>query len=233
MTETKEVALYTWGRFACFSRPESKVERLTYPVPTPSAMRGLLSAVYSKPKEFYWQVRRVEVLKKPSYIAFKRNEVKEKLSAKGEVPVYVDSAGGDGNKGRTQRQTVALKDVAYRVYAEIRKNPGFCGTEEQLYCQALRRIRRGQCFYQPSFGLREFTAYFREAGEADAEPPIDLDLDLGLMLYDVFDLHSDSDSGYTKPYVTLFHARLKRGVLEVPDFDSPEVLRPEVTKNVR
>lgn len=229
----REIALYVWGSLACFSRPESKVERLTYPAPTPSAMRGLLSAIYSKPKEFHWQVRRIEVLRKPAYLSFKRNEVKEKLQNKGDEPVCVDFTGGDGNKGRTQRQTVALKDVAYRVYAEIRKNPNFEGSEEQLYAQALRRIRRGQCFYQPSFGLREFTAYFREADGTENEAPIDLDLDLGIMLYDVFDLHSDAEDGYTKPCVTLFHAQLKHGVLEVPDFDSDEILRPEVIGNAR
>ena len=73
----KEIVIDVWGDFACFSRPESKVERLTYPVPTPSAMRGLLSAIYSKPNEFYWQITKIEVLNKPAYISFKRNEVKE------------------------------------------------------------------------------------------------------------------------------------------------------------
>ena len=222
----KEIAVDIWGDFACFSRPESKVERLTYPVPTPSAVRGILSAIYSKPKEFYWQVTRIEVLKKPAYITFKRNEVKEKIPEKPKEAEQVDFTGGSGNKGRTQRQTVALKDVAYRVYAKICKQPDFPGTEEQLYNQALRRIRAGQCFYQPSFGLREFLAYFEEGTELVT--PIDMDLDLGLMLYDVFDLHQWEVTKKPKPYVTLFHAQLKNGVLNVPDFDSPEVLRPEV-----
>ncbi len=221
----KEIVIDIWGNFACFSRPESKVERLTYPVPTPSAMRGVLSAIYSKPNEFYWQVTKIEVLNKPAYISFKRNEVKEKLPEKPKEPIQVDLTGG-GGKGRTQRQTVALRDVKYRVHAKICKRPEFKGTEIQLYEQALRRIKRGQCYYQPSLGLREFVAYFEEATE-DIQP-YDLDLDLGYMLYDVFDLHDYEVTKKAKPYVTIFHAQLKNGVLCVPDFDSPEVLRSEV-----
>lgn len=221
----KDIIVDIWGDFACFSRPESKVERLTYPVPTPSAMRGILSAIYSKPNEFYWQVTRIEVLNHLSYITFKRNEIKEKVPEKPKEAVQVDLTGG-GNKGRTQRQTVALKDVRYRVYAKICKRKEFPGTETQLYNQALRRIRGGQCFYQPSLGLREFAAYFEE-GTGDVDP-IPLDLDLGLMLYDVFDLHQYAITKKTKPYVTLFHAQMKQGIIEIPDFDSPAVLRPEV-----
>ncbi len=221
----KEIVVDIWGDFACFSRPESKVERLTYPVPTPSAVRGVLSAIYSKPNEFYWQITQVEVLTKPSYVTFKRNEVKEKIPEQPKEAVQVDLTGG-GNKGRTQRQTVALKNVRYRVHAKICKRPEFPGTEEQLYNQALRRIRTGQCFFQPSLGLREFTAYFEEGTEP--VQPIDLNLDLGLMLYDVFDLHEYAVTKKTKPYVTLFRAQLKNGIMQIPDFDSPDVLRPEV-----
>ena len=74
-----EIVLEVWGDFACFARPESKVERLTYPVSTPSAARGILSSIYSKPKEFYWQVNRIEVLNPIRYISFKRNEVKSRM----------------------------------------------------------------------------------------------------------------------------------------------------------
>ena len=125
----EEIIVDVWGDFACYSRPESKVERMTYPVPTPSAMRGVLSAIYSKPNEFYWQVTRIEVLHKLSYASFKLNEVKEKLPEKPKEAIQVDLAGG-GGKGRTQRQTVALKNVRYRVHAKICKRPGFAGTEQ-------------------------------------------------------------------------------------------------------
>lgn len=211
-----QIAVDVWGDFACFARPECKVERLTYPVPTPSAVRGILSAIYSKPKEFYWQINRIEVLNPIRYVSFKRNEVKSKFS---KTPILVE-------EDRTQRQTVALQDVYYRIYATIVKQPDFSGSQEALYQQALRRIQSGKCFYQPSFGLREFVAYFEEA--AGPATPIALDLDLGYMLYDVFDLHSYAITKKANPYITLFHGFLKQGVLEIPDFDSPQVMRPEV-----
>lgn len=228
---SNEIILEVWGDFACFTRPESKVERLTYPVPTPSAMRGVLSAIYSKPPEFYWQINRIEVLKPLKYISFKRNEVKDKLSDNADFPILADGTKdltGTDQKGRTQRQTVALKDVRYRVYASICKRISCAVPEEELVKQALRRIRNGKCFYQPSLGLREFIAYFEES-DGSCEP-IDLNLDIGYMLYDVFDLHNFKVTKKAKPFVTLFHAVLQDGVLAVPRYDSSEVLKPEVTR---
>ena len=135
-----EVVVEVWGDLACFSRPDAKVERLTYPVPTPSAVRGILSSVYAKPKEFYWQVNRIEVLNPIRTISFKRNEVKSKVRDK---PIFTEEE-------RTQRQTVALRDVRYRFAASICPRPDFTGTAAQLYAQALRRIREGKAFVQPS-----------------------------------------------------------------------------------
>ena len=225
-----EVVLEVWGDFACFTRPESKVERLTYPVPTPSAMRGILNAIYSKPPEFYWQVNRIEVLNPIKYISFKRNEVKDKLSENADIPILADGTKeitGTDQKGRTQRQTVALRNVRYRVYASICKRESCSIPEAELVKQALRRIRNGKCFYQPSLGLREFVAYFEESD--GVRKPINLDLDIGYMIYDVFDLNSFEVTKKAKPYVTLFHAVLREGVLEVPPFNSDNVLKPEVT----
>ena len=122
-----EVCVEFWGDFACFSPPYEKVERLSYPFPTPSAARGMLSAIYSKPKEFYWQITRIEVLSPISYISFKRNEIKDTVSDK---PVNTDDS-------RTQRLTTALKDVRYRITAAICPRPEFAGSAEQLYQQAL------------------------------------------------------------------------------------------------
>ena len=193
-------------------------------------MRGVLSAIYSKPPEFYWQINRIEILNPLKYISFKRNEVKDKLSENAKFPVLADGTKeitGTDQKGRTQRQTVALKDVRYRVSASICKRESCGVTEEELVKQALRRIRVGKCFYQPSLGLREFVAYFEESNRE--RKPIDLDLDLGYMLYDVFDLHSFKVTKKAKPYVTMFHAVLRGGVLEVPPYDSDAVLKPEVT----
>lgn len=214
-----EITMEVWGDFACFSRPESKVERLTYPVITPSAARGVFSAVYSKPKEFYWQIRRIEVLSPIRYMGFKRNEVINCKVGKGSSmkPMLVED-------DRTQRQSVVLKDVRYRITAEIVKRGSFDGSLEQLISQAQRRIENGKCFFQPSLGTREFVCYFAPPSDI---PPIADSLDLGLMLYDVFDLHDFEVAKKVKPYVTLFHAEMKNGVIEVPEFDSDDVLKPE------
>lgn len=212
-----EIQVEVWGDFGCFSRPESKVERLTYPVITPSAARGILSAIYSKPPEFYWQVKKIEVLSPIWYMSFKRNEVINSKIGRGMKPMLVEDS-------RTQRQTVALKDVRYRITAEIIPQKDFKGTVEQLYKQALRRIRGGKCYYQPSLGMREFVCYFSEPTDAESVP---IDLDIGIMLYDVFDLHKYKVTEKAEPYVTVFKARLEQGVLNVPPFDSDEVLKPE------
>lgn len=209
----RELTIEVWGEFACFTQPTSKVERLTYPFPTPSAARGILSAIYSKPKEFYWQVNRVEVLNPIQYISFKRNEVKSTVNGK---PIYADEE-------RTQRQTVALKDVRYRLAASIVPREGFIRQEAGLYEQALRRIRGGKCFMQPALGLREFAAYFEESD--NSRPPIPDSMDAGLMLYDIFDPHDFSLRKKTQTRLSLFHAVMERGVVQIPPYDSPLVFK--------
>ena len=104
-----QATITVWGDFALFSRPESKVERMTYPVPTPSAARGILASIYSKPAEFYWQVQRIEVLKPIRYVTFKRNELKSKMPR---IPTANPMASClIIEDERTQRQSVVLQDV--------------------------------------------------------------------------------------------------------------------------
>jgi CRISPR-associated protein Cas5d len=236
MQPTRQV-LEVWGDFACFSRPELKVERFSYPVITPSAARGIFDAIYAKPVEFRWAIRAIEVFSPPSYIALRRNEVKEKanagavadwMSGKREPePIWADGDRellGTDEKGRTQRQTMALKDVRYRLHAEIRPWPGHEARQAALEAQFRRRAERGKCFQQPYFGCREFPAFFTLAEPADGKRPLPLDQDLGLMLYDVFDL-SHPGTPYDAPAVSLFRAQLRSGVLDVPDYASHEVLK--------
>ncbi len=240
MNPTPQI-LEVWGPFACFSRPELKVERFSYPCITPSAARGVFDAIYAKPAEFRWQVLTVEVLAPIAYIALRRNEVKEKVNANAVFewmsgrndpePIWADGDRellGTDEKGRTQRQTMALKGVRYRLRAEIRPWPGFADRQAALEAQFRRRAERGKCFYQPYLGCREFPAYFRlaPANGATLHPsPIDLDQDLGLMLYDVFDL-SRPGGPHDGPAVSLFRAAIRGGLLTVPDYSSPEVLKP-------
>jgi CRISPR-associated protein Cas5d len=236
--QPKKQVLHVWGELACFSRPELKVERFSYPIITPSAARGIFDAIYCKPKEFRWQITQVEVLAQPSYIALRRNEVKDKVSVRavsawmtGEVapqPLWADGDRemlGTDQRGRTQRQTMALRDVAYRLHAEIRPWPGFEGSLPGFEGQFLRRATNGKCAYQPCFGCREFPAYFEPAPVSSGSPPANWSQEMGWMLYDVFDL-SRPGTRFDKPSVSVFNARVESGVMLVPDYEGSEVRKP-------
>jgi len=223
--------LEVWGDFACFTRPELKVERFSYPVITPSAARGIFDAIYCKPVEFRWQITKVEILKPVQYIALRRNEMKGKLAeatvlkwARGAdaQPMWAD--GDEEGSGRTQRQTMALKDVRYRLHAHMvlwqESIPA-----GKVNSEFRRRANAGKCFAQPSFGLREFPAYFELATENNV-PAISWDADLGWMLYDVFDL-SRLGASHDAASVSIFRARVKGGSMDVPPFSSPDVRKVE------
>lgn len=239
-----DFALHVWGDFACFSRPELKVERFSYPLIAPSAARGIYDAIYCKPNrdptqaQFRWQITRIEVLRPPKFIALRRNEVKEKVSVRNVTdwmegkadpePILADAdkaITGADTKGRTQRQTMALKDVDYRLHARLVPWPGHESKQASLEAQFLRRAEGGKCVWQPYFGCREFPAFF-EPADPEGEPPCDWSADLGFMLYDVFDLSRPGDA-FAPPVISVFHARVNRGVLDVPAFDDPAVLRAE------
>lgn len=241
--------LEVWGDLACFTRPEMKVERFSYPVITPSAARGIFDAIYwdgireKQGKEtvmrpyFHWQVKRIEVMQLPRYIALRRNEVKgcvpgtatlnKWMSGREPVePLWAD--GNDENTGRTQRQTMALKNVRYRITAQIVPKSGFAHDYGKFNSQFERRAKQGKCFQQPYFGCREFPAFFEyiESHSVNVQPPVALDQHLGFMLYDVFDLRKEAVSYSDKPFITLFDAHVRNGVLEVPPFDSVAVKKP-------
>jgi len=223
------IQLLVRGPLACFSRPEMKVERMSYPAITPSAARGILEAIYYKP-QFRWKIRRIHILKPIKFIGLRRNEVQGKISTakakqwmKGKgtpSPLFADAMGRDqGGEGigRTQRNTVALKDVAYVIEAEIGVRPEIKQYPRKYYDSFQRRVNRGQCFSQPVLGCREFVGYFEPAPEHFE--PIPDSRDLGLMLYDVFDLDKQND-GYAKPFITLFSPKIDKGVIEVEDYTS-------------
>ncbi|MGC8731659.1 MAG: type I-C CRISPR-associated protein Cas5c [Halothiobacillaceae bacterium] len=226
--------LEVWGDFACFTRPETKIERFSYPVMTPSAARGILDAIYAKPAEFRWAVRTIEVLSPISYINLMRNEVKEKASVRAiqtamngasDVlnPILADVTDPKNDRvGRTQRQTIALRDVRYRIHAEIRRWPGCKVSQQALDEQFLRRAMTGKCFAQPFLGCREFPAYFALPSPERSLPPISVDMDLGWMLYDVYDLSRPAPVD-ARPRISLFRASLRNGVMQIPDYDDPSV----------
>ncbi|MGH9509858.1 MAG: type I-C CRISPR-associated protein Cas5c [Terriglobales bacterium] len=237
MTRGKTHCLHVWGELACFTRPEMKVERYSYPVITPSAARGIFDAIYwKKAYGFYWQVERVEILSPPKYLALRRNEVKDKAPPERTIktwmegrampePIWADGSKdelGTDQKGRTQRQTMALKNVHYRLHAHMRTR-GAQTDLNALDSQFIRRASHGKCFYQPFLGCREFPAWFELAdGSADRPPPIPLDLDLGYMLYDVFDLGTENNV-HANPAVSVFHAQIMAGVMRVPGYEEDAV----------
>lgn len=177
--------LEVWGDLACFTRPEMKVERFSYPIITPSAARGIFDAIYwdgireKCGKEsimrpyFHWQVKRIEMLEMPRYIALRRNEVKDKVPGmqtlnkwindiESPEPLWADGGKdelGTDQKGRTQRQTMALKNVRYRITAQIIPKQGFAQDFGKFNSQFERRAKHGKCFQQPYFGCREFPAF--------------------------------------------------------------------------
>jgi CRISPR-associated protein Cas5d len=241
-THTLEV----WGDLACFTRPEMKVERFSYPVITPSAARGIFDAVYWDGKRdgavmrpyFHWQVTRIEVLEMPRFIALRRNEVKDRVPGVAILnrwmqgtstlePIWADGGGTD-QKGRTQRQTMALKDVRYRLTAKIVPKSTFAADWGKMNSQFQRRAKTGKCFQQPYLGCREFPAYFEYIEAPDTLPasPVPFDQHLGFMLYDVFDLSRESVKDGDKPYISFFDAQVVAGILEVPAFGSDAVKKP-------
>src|SRR6202041_805153 len=161
-----------WGDWACFTRPEMKVERVSYDVMTPSAARGVVEAIYWKP-EIRWHVNRITVLKPIRFTSVRRNEVKDKIGAgaakamkdgEGNLAFYVDE--GDN---RQQRATLLLRDVGYVVEASIEILSGPDNIAKHLD-QFNRRARKGSCFTRPYFGCREFAANFALL-ETDNEIP--------------------------------------------------------------
>lgn len=217
----KTYCLHVSGPFACFTRPEMKVERVSYDLITPSAARAVFESILWKPA-IHWRVRRIEVLNPIRWIALRRNEVG------GVVPVgSVKSAmnKGHGNLSlyieddRQQRAGLFLRDLAYRLHAdmEVRPEAGANNPPAKFWDMFERRAAKGQCINQPYLGCREFACDFRLVGPEPAAPPIPDSRDLGWMLHDL------DFSNPAAPKPRFFRAELKNGVLLVPDATSAEV----------
>lgn len=204
------------GPFACFTRPELKVERVSYPVMTPSAARGILEAVLWKPA-LAWHIERIHVLKEIKFTAFRRNEVNSKAVAPaasvmedgGAAPLFF------ADEDRAQRNTVALADVDYVVeaYFTLTEKAGPDDNVTKFVDMFERRVAKGQHFHQPYFGCREFVADLLPA--AEVPKPIDDSRDLGIMLWDIH-------FGSQRNRADFFRAKLRGGVMEVPA--QPETL---------
>lgn len=207
--EYPPVELKVWGDFACFTRPELKVERVSYEIMTPSAARGILEAVFWKP-EFSWQIREIRVLKPVRFFSIRRNEVNGRAALR-TVQQWAHTGGHYfADEDRAQRHTLALRDVAYLIAAQAALKPGVHYDPAKYRDQFRRRAQHGQCHSMPYLGCREFAANFELPD--GSERPIDRSADLGRMLFDL-DYAADG-SGRGKP--RFFAARLDRGILRVP-----------------
>ena len=231
------------GDFACFTRPEMKVERVSYDVMTPSSARAIFDAIFWKPA-IYWVVKEIQVLAPIRWISVRRNEVAKVASTRGGSGIFIED-------DRQQRAGLFLRDVCYRFHAEFafippedRKKqhnpvPEFLletdfeeyadwqklgsqdvspdETEAKYAAMFERRAKKGQWFHKPYLGCREFAAEVRLVDPAN-EPatPISDSRDLGWMLYDM-------DFDMEPPNPLFFRAEMNNGVIRVPDRDSEEV----------
>ncbi|MCG5234077.1 type I-C CRISPR-associated protein Cas5c [Xanthobacter oligotrophicus] len=211
------VRLRVWGPRACFTRPEMKVERVSYDVMTPSAARGILEAIHWKPA-ILWVVDRIHVLEPIRFQSFRRNEVGAKASASlAERAMRAGTTAGLGlvvEDNRQQRATTLLVDVDYVIEAhfELTGRAGADDTPAKHLSMFNRRAEAGQCFHRPCLGTREFAADFDLLPEGaplpDSRLPDDQkNRDLGWMLHDI-DFANDKTSRF-------FRARLTDGVLDV------------------
>ncbi|ACX95671.1 type I-C CRISPR-associated protein Cas5c [Halothiobacillus neapolitanus] len=218
----KTYCLELTGDFACFTRPEMKVERVSYDVITPSAARACFEAILWKPA-IRWHIRKIEVLKPIRWINLRRNEVASVVSTRNVETAMKNGIGILGlniEDDRQQRAGLFLRDVAYRVHADLEVLPNAAPDNTPMKFQEMfeRRAKRGQCVNQPYLGCREFAANFRLVADLAAEPAtIDETRELGFMLHDLDFTHP------ADPAPRFFRARLENGVVNVPAWDSEEV----------
>lgn len=208
------IRVQCWGDWALFTRPEMKVERVSYDAMTPSAARGVLEAIYWKP-EIRWVIDRITVHRPIRFTSVRRNEVKDKISTVAAARVMNGGTGDIGiiasdGDNRQQRAALMLRDVSYLIEAHFEIVSGPENAAKHLD-QFNRRARRGACFTRPYLGCREFAAHFRLLEADEPAPDIDDSLrgerDLGWMLYDI-------DFGNSNQAI-FFRAHMRDGVIDV------------------
>lgn len=230
----KEFCIEVWGDYACFTRPELKVERVSYDVITPSAARAIFEAIFWKPA-IRWQITKIEVLRPIKWTSIRRNEVGATASRNQQNAIFIEEK-------RQQKNSLILKDVCYRIWAKLEfipqwkrndsKNLEIDNEEADMlrkdenpgkyYAMFERRARKGQCFNQPYLGTREFSASFRyiDTENDTLTSSISEDRDLGIMLYDM-----DFAKNASSPDAMFYRATMKNGVINVPHINSEEILR--------
>lgn len=217
MLDKETIRLKVTGDFACFTRPDLKVERMSYPCMTPSAARGILEAILWK-KEFQWFIKRILILKPIKFTSIKRNEIKKKQGGK---PIDITNI-----DNRVQRNSIVLKDVSYIIEASVFVNEDIIRntkdsqhpiTVKKYRTMFERRMQKGQCWHQPCLGTREFAANFSIPDAQDE--PIDITYPIGSMLYDMF---YDENGNATPLY--FYDVAIENGVLKCPEDKAKRML---------
>ena len=221
----KQYCLEVWGDFACFTRPEFKVERVSYDIITPSAARAIFEAIFWKPA-FRWRIDKIEVLNPIRTFSIRRNEVG---ATAGKAPIFIEEK-------RQQRNALVLRDVRYRIWATLvfipvrERKPEHRPDPENVHCENPskyqhmfeRRASAGQCFSRPYLGCREFSADFRLVipEKETLDPPISDSRDFQYMLNDM-----DFAENEKCPNPMFFHAVMENGTINVPAPGSNEILK--------
>ena len=213
----KPFCLEVTGPFACFTRPEMKVERVSYEVITPSSARSVFEAILWKPS-IRWRVQRIEVLRPIRWVNLRRNEVSAVISTRNVQTAMTTGKGDLGlfiEEERQQRAALLLRDVAYRIHAGLDMVGEDARANPSKYIEMFeRRASKGQCVNQPYLGCREFAADFRLIKVPhDGPSAIGETRDLGWMLHDL-DFRDPAD-----PQPRFFNASMIAGVIEVPPFE--------------
>lgn len=205
----RQVRLKVWGPNACFTRPEMKVERVSYDLMTPSAARGVLEAILWKPA-IRWIVKEIHLLAPVRFDSVRRNEVGNVFS--GKEGFFIED-------NRQQRAGLILREPSYLIEAEFEMTEAAgSGDSVQKFSEMFRRrARKGQCYHRPYLGCREFAADFELVDYDQESPePIDETRDLSWMFFD-FDYRDDRRALF-------YRAELNRGRMVIPRPESKEVV---------
>ena len=205
------IKLKVWGDYACFTRPEMKVERVSYDVMTPSAGRGILEAIYWKP-EIRWVIDRIHVINPIKFDNIRRNELGGKIPFRNIALAMNDGVSALETfieEDRQQRAAMVLRDVCYVIEAHF-EFTGEDDNEGKHLDMFNRRAEKGQCFHRPYFGCREFPVNFELITGGIPKSALHGELDLGWMLHDI-DFKNNMEAKF-------FRARMVNGVIDVPLF---------------
>jgi CRISPR-associated protein Cas5d len=220
MLDNEVLKVKVSGEYACFTRPDLKVERMTYPCMTPSSARGVLDSILWKP-EFQWWVHRIKVLKLGTFFSVKRNEINSK---QGKTPLIIEDR-------RAQRHSIVLKDVEYIIEASIYQKESDATNPPRKYAEMFkRRVKKGQCWRRPYLGTREFAAEFSVAD--GYEKTISDTIPIGSMLFDIF----FDKNGKPSP-LFFYDVAMVNGILECPNAENEKMmqsthLQPEMDTEV-